>query len=143
MFKIRELKKADSKELKVLFNQLVAHPKDFDYFKKLDVNLLIKDPGCHCVVIEHGKKVIGFGSIVIFLTPVYGYKGRIEDVIIHENHRGKGLGKKLSKELVKIAKRKKVKSIHLTSGPARIAARKLYESLGFELKETGVFVLNL
>jgi len=143
MPKIRELKKNDSEEIKELFNQLVVNPKDFGYFKHLDIDLLIKDKNCHCVVIEHEKRVIGFGSIIIFLTPVYGYKGRIEDVIIHENHRGKGLGKKLSKELVKIAKRKKVKSIHLTSGPTRIAARKLYESLGFELKETGFFVLNL
>jgi ribosomal protein S18 acetylase RimI-like enzyme len=143
MFKIRELKKTDSKELKVLFNQLVAHPKDFNYFKKLDINLLIKDPGCHCIVIEHKGKLIGFGSIIIFLTPVYGYKGRIEDVIIHESHREKGLGKKISRELIKIAKKKKVKSIHLTSRPDRIPARKLYESLGFELKETGVFFLNL
>jgi ribosomal protein S18 acetylase RimI-like enzyme len=143
MPKIRELEKDDLEELRILFSQLVSKPEDFNYFKNLDIDLLINDPNCHCVVVEDKKKVIGFASIAIFLTPVYGYKGRIEDVIVHEDHRGKGLGKKLSQELLKIAKRKKVKSVHLTSQPSRVPARKLYESLGFELKETGVFIINL
>ena len=67
----------------------------------------------------------------------------MEDVVVHENHRGKGLDKKLMNELLRIAKNKKIKSVHLTSNPKRVAARKLYRSLGFEQKKTGVFVLHL
>lgn len=143
MHKIRRLKKEDLNDLKKLFNQLVANPADFNFFKGYNIDRIIRDPNCHCLVIEHKGKIIGFGSLVVFLTPVYGYKGRIEEMVIHEDHQRKGLGKKLSKELIKIAKNKKIKSIHLTSKPSRIAARKLYESLGFELKETGVYMLNL
>ena len=104
---------------------------------------MIRDRNCHCLVIEHDKKIIGFGSIIIFLTPVHGHKGRIEDIIIHKDHRRQGLGKKLVQELIKIAKDKKIKSIHLTSSPKRVEARNLYKILGFEQHDTGVFVLNL
>jgi len=141
--KARHLKKSDLEDIKELFNQLVQKPEDFNYFSDFDIDPLISDPNCHCIVLEHNGKVIGFASIVIFLTPVYGHRGRIEDVVIHKDYRGKGLGRKISKELIKIAKNKKVKSIHLTSKPDRLPARRLYESLGFELKDTGVFFLNL
>lgn len=141
--KIRQLKKTDTKDIGELFNQLVKKPEDFNYFSELDIQPIIDDPNCHCVVLEYNRKAIGFAAIVIFRTPVYGLKGRIEDVVIHNDYRGKGLGRLISQELIKIAKKKKIKNIHLTSKPDRIPARKLYESLGFKMKDTGVFVLNL
>lgn len=143
MPKIRRLQKKDRAQIIELFHQLVAEPKKFNYFQNLNIDLLIRDRNCHCLVIEHEGKVVGFGSIIIFLTPVHGFKGRIEDVVIHKDHRGQGLGKKLAKELIKIAKSKNVRSIHLTSKPSRAAAHNLYKTLGFEQKDTGVYVLNL
>jgi len=142
MPKFRPLKKEDHEDLIVLLSQLVQDPSKFD-FEKLDIDRLIESPHCHCIVIEHEKKAIGFGALSVFLTPTYGYKGKIEDIIIHEKHRGKGLGKKLMQKLLKIAKDNKIKNIHLTSNPKRIPARKLYESLGFKQKDTGIFVLDI
>lgn len=143
MHKIRKLRKKDREHIIELFNQLVSKPEKFNYFKDLNIDLMIRDRNCHCVVVEHNKKVIGFGSIIVFLTPVHGHKGRIEDIIIHKDHRGQGLGKKLVEELISIAKNKNIRNIHLTSNPSREAARNLYKTLGFEQYDTGVFVLDI
>ncbi|HPN96678.1 MAG TPA: GNAT family N-acetyltransferase [Candidatus Moranbacteria bacterium] len=143
MHKIRPLRKKDKEDIKELFSQLVKNPAEFNHFQDWDIEPIINESNCHAIVVEYEGKAVGFASVIIFLTPVYGYKARIEDVIVHRDHRGKGLGKMLSQELIKIARNKKIKSIHLTSNPQRVAARKLYESLGFEQKDTGVFILNL
>jgi ribosomal protein S18 acetylase RimI-like enzyme len=45
--------------------------------------------------------------------------------------------------LIELAKEKKLKKLQLTSSPKREVARALYKSLGFELIDTGVFILNI
>lgn len=135
--KFREFKKEDAKEITELFKQLTDDLNELDAFE------LINDPGCHCRVIEHGGKVIGFGCLIIHQIPTKGKVARVEDVVVHIDYRGKGLGKSLMNELIAIAKGKGVKHIDLTSNPTRIPARKLYESLGFKLRETGAFRMKL
>jgi len=44
---------------------------------------------------------------------------------------------------VKIAKKKKVRKVNLTSNPKRVGVRKLHASMGFELYDTGVFKLEI
>lgn len=137
MPKIRKLKTKDEKEIKKLFKQLTGKKI------KLDMKSLIEDKNIHCLVLEHDDRVIGFGSLVLHQVPTKGFVARIEDVIIHENHRGKGHGRKITEELVMVARKKKIKLINLTSNPKRVEARNLYKSMGFELLETGVFKLEL
>lgn len=142
MYKIRPLQKDDRREVAALFNQLVMDPAKFDFFSDLDLSPLVDDPNCHCLVAEDGGKVIGFGSLSVYLTPVYGYKGKIEDMVVDKNYRGQGLGRKLLESLINIAKEKNIKSLYLTSNPARQTAIRLYESAGFEKKDTGIYYLN-
>ena len=137
MRKIRKLKTNDEKELRKLLKQLTGKPI------KLNIKSLIKDRGIHCIILEHDGRVIGFGSLVLHQIPTKGFVARIEDVVVHEEHRGKGHGRKITEELIMIAKNKKIRIINLTSNPKREEARKLYESMGFELMETGVFKLEL
>ncbi len=135
--KFREFEKKDAEEITELFKQLT------DDVNKLDVSELIGDPGCHCRVIEHDGKIIGFGCLIIHQIPTKGKVARVEDVVVHMHHRGKGLGKSLMNELITIAKGKGARHIDLTSNPTRVPARKLYESLGFKLRDTGVFRMKL
>lgn len=137
MEKIRNLKIKDKKELLNLLKQLTDKPI------RLDIVSLVRDKRCHCLVMENNQKIIGFGSLIIHQIPSKGFVARIEDVVVHRDHRDKGHGKKIIQELISIAKKKKIKSINLTSNPKRVEARKLYQSMGFELLETGVFRLEL
>lgn len=105
-------------------------------------NDILKAKDIHLVAIEDGRKIIGMGTLVVMRT-VVGVRSRIEDMVINEEYRGRGLGEKLSKKLIQIARREKVKSIELSSRPGRVAANNLYQKLGFRPKETNVYILNL
>lgn len=134
--KVRSLKKEDGNELAHLFNQLTKKPT-------LDIDQIIGDPNCTSVAVEISGKLIGVGFLVTHLVPCKGYVGKIEDVVVDQEQREKGLGKIIMNELIETAKEKKLKFLNLTSNPSRIPARKLYESLGFKLRDTGLFSMEL
>lgn len=69
--------------------------------------------------------------------------GCIDDVIVDEKYRGKGLGKILTHAMINKAKELGMKHIDCTSRPHRIAAHKLYEKAGFEKRDTNVYRLKL
>jgi len=69
--------------------------------------------------------------------------GIIEDVVVDKNYRGKGIGRKLTEMLIKEAKKRKADCVELTSNPKRAEANAMYESMGFEKRETNCYRLNL
>jgi ribosomal protein S18 acetylase RimI-like enzyme len=85
------------------------------------------------------------GSVLGTLTFVRyrvssGIKGRIEDVIVDESARGKGVGEALVREGMRLANEAGVLMLELTSMPYRQAANRLYRRLGFVRKPTNVYV---
>ena len=69
-----------------------------------------------------------------------GVKGRIEDVIVDESARGRGVGEALTREGMRRAGEAGVLMLELTSMPYRQAANRLYRRLGFVRKPTNVYV---
>ena len=67
----------------------------------------------------------------------------IEDVVVDMKVRGHGVGRRLMEAAIVWAKRRDVDTIHLTSHPRRVAANKMYRSLGFEQRETNVYVYDV
>jgi GNAT superfamily N-acetyltransferase len=72
-------------------------------------------------------------------TTVHGMVGRIEDVVVDEAERGRGLGKLLIKQLLEKAKELNYIKVWLTSNPSREAANQLYVSIGFVPYQTNVY----
>lgn len=67
-----------------------------------------------CFCMENKREVIGF----IFCSTQTWYDGLhviIEDVVVDQQYRGRGIGRKLVKKLEQVAKEKKVASIDLFS----------------------------
>lgn len=91
-----------------------------------------------CFKNSQQKSLIAIVTIVFYQT-FSGYRCRIEDLVVNKEERGKGLGKKLLKEAIKIAKRKRVNFIELTSRPERKVANILYQKMGFKIKNTNVY----
>lgn len=103
---------------------------------------LLKDKNTYfCFAVLDGE-IAGMGTL-LFLHAPSSFRARVEDVVIGKKFRGKGIGKKLMMHLIRVAKKTRVLTIDLTSGPSRIAANRLYRSLGFEKRKTNVYRMIL
>lgn len=91
---------------------------------------------------DDSNNIIGAGSLIIF-EMLSGKRATLEDLVVDESQRGKGIGKMLMNEMIKKAREEGVTYIDLTSRPKREAANHLYQSLGFEKRETNVYRLML
>lgn len=113
-------------ELKQLsLNEILEHPERIDIACCFDKNILVG------IAMMANYKVIS------------GNKGMIEDVVVSEQYRGQGLGRKLMEKLLICAEERQLDAIILFSGHHRTTAINLYKSLGFTLKNSGLYVKKL
>lgn len=106
-----------------------------------ELKKIVADPTAILMAVKDGTKIIGVATLYV-MTQMGKISGYVEDVVVDEAYRGQGLGVKLMDALILEARKKKLGSIHLTSRPARVAANKLYQKLGFEQRETNVYRLK-
>jgi ribosomal protein S18 acetylase RimI-like enzyme len=83
-------------------------------------------------------RIVGALTLVMFPIPT-GLRAWIEDVVVDEVARGCGVGAALTLEAVRLARAAGARTIDLTSRPSREAANRLYERLGFELRDSKVY----
>ena len=104
----------------------------------------VENPYTHVFAAEaEGGEIIGTASLCVFSSPT-GKKAHVEDVVVSQAHRGEHIGRLLMEHLIGYARKELGRvDIHLTSRPHRVAANALYRSLGFQFKETNVYVLKL
>jgi ribosomal protein S18 acetylase RimI-like enzyme len=96
-------------------------------------------PGTSLLVARDGDDVLGMLTLVVYRVPT-GLRGVIEDVVVDETARGRGVGEALAHEALSLADAVGVDSVSLTSRPEREAANRLYRRVGFEQRETNVYV---
>ena len=72
-----------------------------------------------------------------------GITACIEVVFVDNDSGGRGLGKRLVAHAIDYCKEQGIDTLMLTSNPKRIAANALYQSLGFERKETNVYRMKM
>ncbi|QRV01779.1 GNAT family N-acetyltransferase [Arcanobacterium phocisimile] len=82
--------------------------------------------------------ILGMLTLVTFEIPT-GWRAWVEDVVVDEAARGKGVGASLVAAAIELAKKRGAKTVDLTSRPSREAANRLYQRAGFELRETNVY----
>lgn len=92
--------------------------------------------------VEKNGKLLGMGWIFPRQT-MLRCQAVIEDMIVDQSQRGKGLGEKILLDLIKWAKKQGVEVVELTTNPKRIAANALYQKVGFKLHPTNHYLLNL
>jgi ribosomal protein S18 acetylase RimI-like enzyme len=85
--------------------------------------------------------VFGMLSLVLFRIPT-GRKAWVEDVVVDEKARGRGVGKLLTEHAVRVAREHGAHSVDLTSRPSRAAANALYQRVGFQQRESNVYRFN-
>jgi ribosomal protein S18 acetylase RimI-like enzyme len=100
---------------------------------------ILASEGVHLFFAKPDKKhIVGMLTIATYKTPT-GIKAWIEDVIVDESYRGKGIGRDLMLFAVDYSRSLGAKYIYLTSKPSRLAANELYSRLGFRRYETNLY----
>jgi ribosomal protein S18 acetylase RimI-like enzyme len=86
--------------------------------------------------------VLGMATLAVFRIPT-GMRAWIEDVVVDTAGRGKGVGSALTLAMIDRARDLGCVTVDLTSRPSREAANRLYQKLGFAVRETNVYRFDL
>ncbi|HYC44677.1 MAG TPA: GNAT family N-acetyltransferase [Burkholderiales bacterium] len=109
--------------------------------RKEDIADIIAAP-CNAVLLArdtlNAGAIVGTLTLVVFRIPT-GTRAWIEDVVVDDAARGRGVGERLTRKAIELAAQRGAQTVDLTSRPSREAARRLYEKVGFRLRETGVY----
>ncbi|AUC23924.1 hypothetical protein BTO15_00565 [Polaribacter sejongensis] len=107
-----------------------------------DLEDIVSSNNTMLFIAEENNNILGTLTLVFNKIPT-GNKVWIEDVVVDNTARGKGVGKKLTQFAIEYTANKGIKSINLTSSPDRIAGNELYQKLGFIKRETNVYRLTI
>lgn len=97
--------------------------------------------GVRVLVGRIDAEILGALTLVMFPIPT-GLRAWIEDVVVDELARGKGIGEALTREAVRLALADGARTVDLTSRPSRGAANRLYERVGFQVRDSKVYRLT-
>ena len=107
-----------------------------------ELKAIVTSDGTVIFVARLDGRIVGSLTFVTFRIPT-GMKAWIEDVVVDESVRGRGVGELLNRAALGEARRRSIDSVSLTSRPSRDAANRLYQRIGFEPRETNVYRYRL
>lgn len=105
---------------------------------------LVKDPDVTLLLARDGEEIVGTTTVIVYTTPFW-IKARLDEVVVDANARGKGVGEALVNAAIELGREKGAQVAELQSGRGsnRDAAHRLYERLGFRIRESDVMRLVL
>lgn len=104
--------------------------------------ILRSDNNVHVIICKVDDKVVGTALLSTYKV-ISGYRGMVDDVVVDASQRGEGIGRKLMEKLLDVGKDMGLDEILLFTGHHRAPAISLYKSLGFTLRESGLYNLRL
>jgi GNAT superfamily N-acetyltransferase len=103
---------------------------------------MVADPAVTLLVARDGTGIVATAAVVIYATPIW-IKARIEDVVVDEEARGRGVGEAIVKRCIEVARERGAAIVELQSARSREAANRLYPRLGFDLRDSNVYRMKL
>jgi ribosomal protein S18 acetylase RimI-like enzyme len=133
---------AVSAELAAALTALVPQLSSASPPSPAELSEIVDSAATSLLVARDGDAIIGTLTLAVFRIPT-GVRAWIEDVVVDEAARGRGVGEALTLRAVELARAAGARSVELTSRPTREPANRLYRRLGFEARETNVLRLTL
>lgn len=140
MYLIRKANLADLPTLLEFEQSLIQVERPMDITIKegkisyYDIAAFIKDPMSEVLLIEHGNEIVASGYAQIKKDRHYlkhDLQGYLGFMYVSEDHRGKGLNKRIVDNLILWCKEKGVNEIRLAVYQDNPSAIKAYEKAGF------------
>jgi GNAT superfamily N-acetyltransferase len=103
---------------------------------------IVADPAVTLLLAYDGDAIVGTATVIVYTTPFW-VKARIDDVVVDEAARGKGVGEALVNACLDIARTRGAQVAELQSGVQREAANRLYPRMGFKRRESNLYRLQL
>jgi GNAT superfamily N-acetyltransferase len=127
----------DLPELIELLNDLFTQDIEFvpDFIKqKTGLEVIIKNPDIgEILVIKGDNKILGMVSLLYSISTALGGKvAMLEDMIIHKDFRGKGLGKELFEKAINFSKERNCLRLTLLTDFNNDIAIQFYQKSGFK-----------
>lgn len=123
-------------DIQALLPQLSSAHVDRDSIQRL-----VDSPALTLFAARVDGHVVGIVTLVS-LPQLTGVRCHIEDVVVDDAYRGQGIARALLASAIEKARALGARTLDLTSRPSRESAHRLYESLGFELRDTDVMRLQ-
>ena len=124
---------ADASDLEHLLGQLSTTA----IFDRARLATIVTHDATDLLVVRDGGRIVGAATLVTFPLPS-GMRGHVDDVVVDESMRGKGIARALLVRMTQLATERGLRTLDLTSRPSRESALRLYESVGFVQRETNV-----
>ncbi len=130
---LRELTDADAEAIASLLVQLSASAE----FDRARTEAVIAHEATDLLVARDFGRIVGTATLVT-APSLTGLRGHVEDVVVDEAERGRGIARLLLEHMTQLAQERGLRTLDLTSRPSRESALRLYESVGFRRRETNV-----
>lgn len=103
-----------------------------------ELRAIVESPDSVLFVARLDGSIVGSLTLAFYRIPT-GLKAWIEDVVVDDAARGRGVGEALNRAAIAEAADRGAKNVSLTSRSSREAANRLYRRLGFEPYETNLY----
>jgi ribosomal protein S18 acetylase RimI-like enzyme len=103
-----------------------------------ELRAIVESPDSVLFVARLDGSIVGSLTLAFYRIPT-GLKAWIEDVVVDDVARGRGVGEALNRAAIAEAADRGAKNVSLTSRSSREAANRLYRRLGFEPYETNLY----
>lgn len=138
-----ETEKAATRELEAALARLLPQLNpDLVVPDAVRVRALIEDPAVSVLLAKDGADVVGTATVIVYTTPFW-IKARIDEVVVDQAARGKGVGEALVKACLDVARKRGAQVAELQSGRQRDVANRLYRRMGFQLRDSNLYRITL
>jgi ribosomal protein S18 acetylase RimI-like enzyme len=140
MFVVRAT--AVSDELVEAVNHLMPQLKlTYSLPKRTELEALVQSQASVLFIVRYPDQdspIVGMLTLLIYRVPS-GVRAHVEDIVVDEGMRGKGIGAALVRHALNVAREAGANGVALTSNPTRELANRLYQRLGFKRWQTNLY----
>lgn len=144
MFIVRATHVTD--ELVGAFERLIPQLKlSYPPLSRQEIEALVSSESSILLLARYPDKsapISGILTLIVYRVPT-GIRAHIEDVVVDEAMRGKGIGEALMRHALNMAREAGANGVALTSNPRRESANRLYVRLGFKRWQTNLYFYEL